>query len=339
MKAKFLAEKAAREATPEGIIEKAKRDAKIAEAEALRVEQEGGGEQAVEESNNGTVNSQASSQEDANASTNNDTSSSSSESQSSSSSSSSSTNPFEATPDTNEEMIYKLKQSFLSFRSEVSSTWDELVKGDDVEINKIIAAPRKTTTETDSTSQANADKYTGAAELMVVNEEDGAWEKMRKRLADSPIIEDLLKNASRASKVLGVDAASKRMGDIGDDAREVWETSQNPWVYRISSVWDTFTAESEFAIATRELRRLDPEFDLEVFKSRFMESTCPNILAAWLAGDTKTLKPQLMSAVYGKLSAEIMMRKKEGVVVDENILEMGDGEIVTCRVSCLRLEL
>ena len=43
--------------------------------------------------------------------------------------------------------------------------------------------------------------------------------------------------------------------DIGEDAREAWETSQNPWVYRISSVYDTLTAPDEFAIGVTELRR------------------------------------------------------------------------------------
>ena len=242
-------------------------------------------------------------------------------------------NPFESKPDASADTVYNIKQAFLSFKTELGETWRELIKSDeDLNINKIIAAPRKPPVEEGAEGEEKVD-YSGGNALMVVNEKDSAWEKMRKRLADSPIINDILKNAKKASKVLGVDAAGKKLDDIGGDAREVWETSQNPWVYRISSVWDTFTAESDEARATKELRRLDADFDLEIFKEKFTAHTVPLILGALLRGDTKVLKPWLGQAVYGKLSAEILMRKKEGIYVDQRILDIGDAEVVACAVS------
>ena len=47
----------------------------------------------------------------------------------------------------------------------------------------------------------------------------------------------------KISNASGVKKVRNTVGDIGEDAREAWETSQNPWVYRISSVWDTIMAE------------------------------------------------------------------------------------------------
>ena len=94
MKAQFLAAKKAREATPEGKAEKEARDAKIAAAEAERAEDEG---EAVEDQPReppvDDSNSEASKEE---------------------STKEESSNPFESSPETNADMIYKVKQGFLS---------------------------------------------------------------------------------------------------------------------------------------------------------------------------------------------------------------------------------
>jgi len=65
----------------------------------------------------------------------------------------------------------------------------------------------------------------------------------------------------------------EKASHVTEDAREAWDTSQNPWIYRMSSVYDTFTAESEFAMAERELRELDPNFSLENWKSDVVQVT------------------------------------------------------------------
>lgn len=44
----------------------------------------------------------------------------------------------------------------------------------------------------------------------------------------------------------------------------MWETSQNPWVYRASELWDWATHETDTAVVLKELRKLDPNFSLEV---------------------------------------------------------------------------
>jgi import inner membrane translocase subunit TIM44 len=123
------------------------------------------------------------------------------------------------------------------------------------------------------------------------------------------------------------------MGEIKEDANEAWETSQNPWVYRLSSVYDTITAESEYAIAVRELRKLDPDFTLESWKTDVVEHTLPKIMDMFLQGRIKELKPWLGEAVYNRLAAEIRERKKEGVQIDTNVLGIMNSEILACEVD------
>ena len=81
--------------------------------------------------------------------------------------------------------------------------------------------------------------------------------------------------------------------DIGDDAREAWETSQNPWVYRLSSVYDTLTAPDEFAIGVQELRRLDSAFDLEEFRLGVETQVGPELVKDYMRGDVKKLKVRM----------------------------------------------
>lgn len=80
----------------------------------------------------------------------------------------------------------------------------------------------------------------------------------------------------------GASQAKERLDHVREDAQEAWETSQNPWVYRASSVYDTLTAESEFAMVVRELRQLDPDFTLESWKHDVVEDTLPNIMKLFL---------------------------------------------------------
>ena len=104
-------------------------------------------------------------------------------------------------------------------------------------------------------------------------------------------------------------------------------------MYRASSVYDTLTAESEFAAASRQLRKLDPEFTLENWKRDVVEHTLPQIMKLFLEGRIQELKPWLGEAVYNRLAAEVRARKKEGVQMDTNVLAIMNSEILACEVE------
>ena len=100
-----------------------------------------------------------------------------------------------------------------------------------------------------------------------------------------------------------------------------------------SSVYDTLTAESEFAVASRQLQKLDPDFTLESWKRDVVEHTLPRIMKLFLEGRITELKPWLGEAVYNRLAAEARARKKEGVQMDTNVLAIMNAEILACEVE------
>lgn len=193
-----------------------------------------------------------------------------------------------------------------------------------------------------SNDDAAADKYEnykGSRDIMVIDptEHLTAWERMERRLRDAPIISDILHRTQRVYEESGarvqVANATQQIQHIREDAAEAWETSQNPWVYRASSVYDTLTAESEFAVASRQLQKLDPEFTLENWKRDAVEHTLPRIMKLFLEGRITELRPWLGEAVYNRLAAEVRARKKEGVQMDTNVLAIMNAEILACEIE------
>lgn len=136
----------------------------------------------------------------------------------------------------------------------------------------------------------------------------------------------------------GAKEAKQRLDEVKEDAKEAWETSQNPWVYRASSVYDTLTAETDMAIATRELQKLDPQFTMEQFKQDAVEQTIPEIMQVFLDGRITELKEWLGESVYKRLAAENKVRKDEGLVVDSNLLGIFNADIVAVEMDKVEKE-
>jgi import inner membrane translocase subunit TIM44 len=209
-----------------------------------------------------------------------------------------------------------------AFRREVGSTWSELLQsGRRKQINKKIHPVE--------TAEGNA-PYTGPVDIMVIDpaEHLTAWERMQRRLQDAPIIQDILRRSERIYEESGARKVKERVDHLKEDAREAWETSQNPWVYRISSVYDTLTAESAESMAVRELRQLDPTFTLEDWRRDVVEHTLPVIMQWFLEGRINQLKPWLGESVFKRLAAEMKAREAEGVQIDTHVLAIMNSEIV-----------
>eukprot|EP00579_Thalassiosira_antarctica_P020559 CAMPEP_0201952204 /NCGR_PEP_ID=MMETSP0904-20121228/1006_1 /ASSEMBLY_ACC=CAM_ASM_000553 /TAXON_ID=420261 /ORGANISM="Thalassiosira antarctica, Strain CCMP982" /LENGTH=485 /DNA_ID=CAMNT_0048495837 /DNA_START=21 /DNA_END=1478 /DNA_ORIENTATION=+ len=241
--------------------------------------------------------------------------------------------------------VEKITSMGFSFIDTISETWQELVaSGQAKDINKTIGTP--TTDGGDGDPNANDDEaadkyeeYKGSKDIMLVDPQEhlSAWERMERRLRDAPIISDILERSEEAYEKSGardhVQKTQQKVQHLKEDAEEAWETSQNPWVYRASSVYDTLTAETEFATATRQLQKLDPDFTLENWKRDVVEHTLPNIMKSFLEGRIQELKPWLGEAVYNRLAAEGRARKKEGVQMDTNVLAIMNAEILACELE------
>ena len=211
---------------------------------------------------------------------------------------------------------------------EVGKTWQELLSsGERKDINKKLKQPEAT---------AEGEKeYTGPVEIMVIDPSENlsAWERMQKRLTDAPIIQDILSRSEKVYEETGARKAKEKIDVLKEDAQEAWETSQNPWVYRLSSVYDTVTAETPESVAVRELRQLDPDFTLDGWREDVVERTLPQIMQWFLEGKINQLKPWLGEGVFKRLAAEAAARKKEGVQIDTHILGIMNSEILAIEVS------
>jgi len=235
-----------------------------------------------------------------------------------------------SSPEQNE-FFSKLADSWSTFSSSLSDTWQELLNSNKPQdINKKLHTSKPGSASDDDNEAA--DKYEGTTAIMIINEDENlnAFERIQKRLSEAPIIQGILHSGQQIYERSGVKKVREKLEDVKEDAKEAWETSQNPWIYRVSSVYDTITAESETAMAERELRVLDPEFSLEKWKEDLVEVTLPRIMQLFLEGRIKELKPSLGEAVYNRLAAEARARKKEGVYVDTNVLAIMNSEILSC---------
>ena len=209
-----------------------------------------------------------------------------------------------------------------SFRAEVSSAWQDMVQSNERKsINKKIHP-----TETEGGDAP----YTGPVELMIIDpsEQLTAWERMQKRLTEAPIIQQMLERSEQIYQQAGGDKVKKQVDTLREDAREAWETSQNPWVYRISSVYETMTADSPETLAVAELKKLDPEFTLEDWRRDVVEHTLPIIMRWFLEGRINQLKPWLGEGVFKRLAAEMKAREQEGTQIDTHVLGIMNSEIL-----------
>ncbi len=245
--------------------------------------------------------------------------------------------------DAKNEQLDKFMSMASSFVDTVSETWTELIaSGQAKDINKKLGTPSDSGKPNYANDDEAADKYEeykGSKDIMLIDPEEhlSAWERMEKRLRDAPIIADILEKSGKVYEKSGaqerVQQTQQKIKHLKEDAEEAWETSQNPWVYRASSVYDTLTAESEFAAATRQLQKLDPDFTMENWKRDVMEHTLPIIMKLFLEGRIQELKPWLGEAVYNRLAAEARARKSEGVQIDTNVLAIMNGEILACEME------
>ena len=169
------------------------------------------------------------------------------------------------------------------------------------------------------------------SEIMVVKDGKSAWERLQDRLQEAPLFQELYRRAREAQNSHLGQQAQKTTDQVKDkieDAREAWETSQNPWVYRISEMWDSMTHETDSAILVRELRRLDPEFSLEEWRENMRDVLVPELISSWLRGDKRFLKANCKSDILKRLVSEIDGRKKAKEIFDPNVLSIDYDDVI-----------
>lgn len=176
------------------------------------------------------------------------------------------------------------------------------------------------TTDGENEKEEDDDRqdYDGPDALMAVKEERTGWERFAERLSQTPIIEDILKGSKKARRVVGRSKVGKAAGeaktavdDIREELREKWETSQNPWVYRISAAYDAAFSETEESQCIAEVQRLDPSFSVHDWLDELKDDTFPKLIKSYLHMDDDALKRDLSEGAFAQVSAAMKQRKSE----------------------------
>jgi hypothetical protein len=227
----------------------------------------------------------------------------------------------------------KLADMGRSTVSSVSSLFQEKPKSAlDYEVEKSYLRRKihqaLTFTQTAEARVEGEDGYDGPREMVWVKDPLSPWDSMKARMAQSPLIKDLLKRTFKVTQAASETTAGKKLGVAGqavqdkiDDVREYWETTQNPVVYSLAGAWENVTGETEEGQCIRDFQKLDPHFNKEEWAAEVCQELVPAVIKAHLSGNISPHRKIMGEAVYQKLIADIRIRKQEGLVFDSTVID------------------
>ena len=115
----------------------------------------------------------------------------------------------------------------------------------------------------------------------------------------------------------------------------VYRESENPLISTARSVSDRiagFFAENETAMVIKKFREMDPTFQLEPFLTEMRTYILPEVLEAYVKGDTETLQQWLSAAQYSVYSALMTQYTQQGLYSDGKILDIRGVDILSARL-------
>ena len=179
----------------------------------------------------------------------------------------------------------------------------------------------------------------GGGALILRGDLETAWQRTGERLRKTPLIADILGASEYASRQFEETEAGKktrnvrnRVTNLREDAQEVWETSQNPWVYRFASAYDGMTAETEQGQAIKELRRMDPGWDLIEWFEEVNDEIAPALLRGYLEGDEDVIEAYCVEQAAAVIKASVKDNKLSGKIPDPTVLDVRGVELLAARV-------
>ncbi|AEO53199.1 hypothetical protein MYCTH_2294220 [Thermothelomyces thermophilus ATCC 42464] len=117
--------------------------------------------------------------------------------------------------------------------------------------------------------------------------------------------------------------------------KSIYQESDNPLISTARSITDKvagFFAENETAMVIKKLRSMDPSFKLEPFLQELREYILPEVLDAYVKGDTETLKLWLSEAQYSVYEALTKQYLQAGLKSDGKILDIRGVDILRARM-------
>lgn len=114
-----------------------------------------------------------------------------------------------------------------------------------------------------------------------------------------------------------------------------YEESENPLISTARSITDRiggFFAENETAMVIKKFREMDPSFQNETFLQELREYILPEVLDAYVKGDTETLKLWLSAAQFSVYEALTKQYLQQGMKSDGRILDIRNVDILRARM-------
>lgn len=114
-----------------------------------------------------------------------------------------------------------------------------------------------------------------------------------------------------------------------------YNESENPFISTARSISDRvagFFAENETAMVIKKFREMDPGFQMEPFLREMREYILPEVLDAYVKGDTETLKLWLSAAQFQVYDALTKQYTTAGLKSDGRILDIRHVEILSARI-------
>ena len=114
-----------------------------------------------------------------------------------------------------------------------------------------------------------------------------------------------------------------------------YNESENPLISTARSITDRvagFFAENETARVIKKFREMDPSFQVEPFLREMREYILPEVLDAYVKGDTDTLKLWLSTAQFQVYAALSQQYTTAGLKSDGRILDIRHVDILSARM-------
>ena len=181
-------------------------------------------------------------------------------------------------------------------------------------------------------------RYGRDDEMIMVDEEESSWQRIKDRLTATPIIQDILGAGGETVRTFAkTDAGRKARKRLRkgrnkiEDLQEQWETSQNPYVFAVASAYDEMFAETPEGQAIKELRRLDNDFVLDEWLLDVEDEFAPLMLEAYITGDVKLMDGICADSCKAMVGAAIADRKQNGFTMDPTILDIRGANLMAAR--------
>lgn len=119
------------------------------------------------------------------------------------------------------------------------------------------------------------------------------------------------------------------------EMKSAYNESENPFISTARSISDRFAgffSENETAMVIKKIREMDPLFQMEPFLREMREYILPEVLDAYVKGDTMVLSQWLSAAQFSVYDALTKQYTTAGLKSDGRILDIRNVEIMNSRI-------